>query len=119
MLMPMRKSEIRPNSSAMPALRSAMPRCKLDEQRHRIDYAWEFQQQTVTGRLDDAAVMFGDLGINKLPPMGFQRGQGPTVVHAHKARVTGHIERDDCSKTPMVACQTPSFHPAPCVLDRP
>jgi hypothetical protein len=68
-----------------------MPRCTPTAQR-TIDYALEFQQQTITGRLDDAAVMFGDLGINKLPPMGFQRRQGATLVHAQEAQVTGHIE---------------------------
>jgi hypothetical protein len=59
---------------------------------HCIDNAREFQQQAVTGRLDDAAVMFRDLGVDKLPPVGFQYRQRATIVHAHEARVPGHIE---------------------------
>jgi hypothetical protein len=59
---------------------------------HCIDDAREFQQQAVTGRLDDAAVMLRDLGIDKLPPVGFQCRQRAAVVHAHEARVPGHIE---------------------------
>src|SRR4029077_10413216 len=46
---------------------------------HCIDHAREFHQQAVPGRLDDAAVMFGDLGVYQLPPVGFQRRQGAAV----------------------------------------
>ena len=58
------------------------PALHVDGAAHRIDHAREFQQQAVTGRLDDAAVVFGDLGVDELPPVGFQRRQRAAVVHA-------------------------------------
>ena len=64
----------------------------VDRAAHRIDDAREFHQQAVTGGLDDPAVVFGDLGIDKLPPVGLQRRQGAAVVRAHETRVAGHIE---------------------------
>src|ERR1700677_3877888 len=39
----------------------------------RIDDAAEFDQRAVTGRLDDAAMMAGDRGLDQLAPMGFER----------------------------------------------
>lgn len=59
---------------------------------HCIDNTREFQQQPVTGRLDDAAVMLRDLGVDELSPVRFQCRQRATIVHTHEARVPGHIE---------------------------
>ena len=41
---------------------------------HRLDRAREFDQQAVTGGLDDAPTMLGDLGINQFAPMRLQPG---------------------------------------------
>jgi hypothetical protein len=77
-------------SVATPSLRSVMPRCTSTAQRTASN-TLEFQQQTITGRLDDAAVMFGDLGVDKLPPMGFSATKVP-LSSTPMRRVTGHIE---------------------------
>src|SRR5208283_6057493 len=42
----------------------------IDRTAHRIDYARELQQQAIAGGLDDPAAVFGDLWVNKLPPVG-------------------------------------------------
>jgi len=88
----------------------------VDRAAHGIDHAREFQEQTVAGRLDDAAVMFGDLGVDELTPVGFQRCQRAAVVHAHEARVPDHIERDDCRQASVVPRHVPLhrvYYPAP------
>ena len=48
----------------------------VDRAANRIDYARELHEQTVTGRLDDSTVMFSDLGVDQLPPVSLERGQG-------------------------------------------
>jgi len=42
--------------------------------------------------------MLRDLGVDKLPPVGFQCRQRATIVHAHEARVPGHIEPTAASR---------------------
>jgi len=64
----------------------------LDRAAHRVDDAREFQQQAVPGRLDDAPGVLGDLRVDELAAVRLQCRQGAAVVHAHEARVAGHIE---------------------------
>ncbi len=64
----------------------------VDRAPNRFDDAREFQQHAVAGALDDAPFVFGDLGVDEVPPVGFQRGQGAALVAAHQARVSNHVE---------------------------
>src|SRR4030095_5297681 len=52
-----------------------------------IDDAPELQQQDIAGGLDDATVVFGDLGVDQLAAMGSQRLQRAAFVATHEARV--------------------------------
>ena len=63
----------------------------VDRAAHRIDYAREFQQQAVAGRLDDAAVMFGDLGVDQCFSSPLRAGgclprRGPSIGYSQQCR---------------------------------
>ena len=51
----------------------------------------KLQEQTIAGGLDDAATVFGDLRVDKLPPVGFQSRQGRAVVATHEQEIAHHI----------------------------
>jgi hypothetical protein len=48
-----------------------------------VNYARELRQPTVAGRLEHAAFMFGDLGIDDLGPDSLQCNESPGLVFAH------------------------------------
>ena len=77
----------------------------VDRTAHRVDHAREFQQQPVARGLDDPAAVFGDLRVNKLPPMGLQSRQGGAVVAAHEQGIAHHIGRDDRRQSSVVPRQ--------------
>src|SRR5262249_20268494 len=56
----------------------------LDGATHGIDDAGEFGQQAVAGGLDDAALVFVDLGIEHRAPVGLQPGERSFLVEAHQ-----------------------------------
>ena len=98
--MPMRNS-IR-ISAARP--HSALPcRAGLQRRSDRIDDARELDQHAVAGRLDDAAAMRGDGGIDEVLPDRLEPGQRAFLVDAHETAVAGDIRRQH-------RCQSP-FHP--------
>src|SRR5215471_14492308 len=63
----------------------------LDRAAHGIYNASEFQEKTVAGGLDNPTVVFGNLRVNKVPPVGLQSRQGATVVTAHEHGIARHI----------------------------
>ena len=62
---------------------------------HRIDGARKFDQRTVARRLDDAAAMFGNLGIDEFATARLERCESAFLVNAHQAAVAGNIGRED------------------------
>ena len=50
---------------------------------HRIDCACEFDQHAVAGRLDDAASMRGDCGVNKRLSDNLEAGQRAFLISTH------------------------------------
>ena len=77
----------------------------VDRAAHRIDYTGEFQQQAIAGSLDDPAAVFGDLRVNKLPPVGLQTRQRGAVVAAHEKGIAHHIGRYDRRQSSVVPRQ--------------
>ena len=70
----------------------------LDRAAHRIHHAGKFHQHPVTGGLNDASVMFLDLGIDKLSTMRLETFERSFLVYSHQARVTRHISCEDRGK---------------------
>ena len=64
----------------------------------RLDDAAEFDQQSVAGRLDQPAVMFGEFGIEQTcleQPEALQRS---FFIHADQPRIADNIGGEDCGK---------------------
>jgi hypothetical protein len=53
--------------------------------------AWEFDQQTVAGCLDDAALVFGDRRFDKFAPMRSEPCEGAGLVEPHEAAIASNI----------------------------
>jgi len=65
---------------------------------HRVDDACKFGEQAVTGSLDDAATVLGDLRVDQLPAMRFEAFERALLVPAHQARIPRHIGGEDGGK---------------------
>ena len=61
----------------------------VDRTAHRINGAGELDQHAVTRRLDDAAPVGGDRGIDQGLSRGLQPGQGTFLVSSHQPAVPG------------------------------
>ena len=70
---------------------------------YSIDNASELDQQPITCRLDDAAVMLRDLRVDQLAPMRLQRRQRADLVGAHQTAVSGDIGGQDGGKPSLDA----------------
>ncbi len=57
-----------------------------------------FYENSVSGRLDDAAVILGDVGIDDLTPNGFNSAKCATLILAHQPAVADHICHQDRRK---------------------
>jgi len=60
-----------------------------------VHHTAKLDQYSIAGRLDDATVVFGDLGVDQLVPMCFQPFRRAFLVSAHQARVTRDIGDED------------------------
>jgi len=76
----------------------------------RVDGAGEFDQQTVTGGLDDPPVMGGDLRIDQLAADRLEPRQRPLLVRSDQPRVARHIGGKDRGET--AGCSHSSGKPA-------
>jgi hypothetical protein len=56
-----------------------------------LNDTWELDQEAVSGRLYDPALVFGDFGINQLATMGSKPRESAGFVLTHEAAVTGDI----------------------------
>ena len=75
----------------------ALAHAALDRHRasDRLDDARELDQQPVAGRLDDAALVLGDLGIGQLASQSPEARQGAGLVLAHQPAVPRDITREN------------------------
>ena len=73
---------------------------RVEREAHRVDGAGEFHQRAVAGGLDDAAVMFGNLGMEQFAPDRLYRGKGAFLVGAHHAAIADHIGGEDSGQAP-------------------
>jgi hypothetical protein len=71
----------------------------VDGAPYRVNHADEFHQHPIPGRLDDAAPMLGDLGVDQVPAMPLELAKRPLVVGAHQPAIAGHIAGQDGSKS--------------------
>jgi hypothetical protein len=74
------------------------PALHLDGETYRIDDALEFNQGAVSGGFDDAAAIFGDLGIEKGVAMRFEITQRAFLVGTHQPRIARDIGGEDGGK---------------------
>ena len=74
-----------------------------DRAAHRIDDAGKFHQQAVAGGLDDAAVVLGDLRIEKLAAQRFEAFERAFLVRPHQPRIPRHIGGEDRGETAGLA----------------
>jgi len=56
-----------------------------------VDNAGELDQQPIAGRLDDAAVMFCNFGVDHLGAERLQPAERPFLIGSNEARVSRHI----------------------------
>src|ERR1700720_1803759 len=84
-LIPMRKSMRLSGGNRV--LLSARAACISAAQ--RVDDAGELNQDAVTGRLDDAAVMAGDFRIDHLDAKRPEAAERPFLIGFDQARITG------------------------------
>jgi len=74
-----------------------------DRAAHRVDDAGELDQQAVAGRLDDPAVVLGDLRIEELSAQRFEAFERAFLVRSHQTRIPRHIGGEDRSKAAGLA----------------
>jgi hypothetical protein len=67
----------------------------LDRAPHRVDHARELDQNSIPGKLDDAAAMLRDLGFDQVLAQGLEPGVCAGFVLAHQPTVTNHVGRED------------------------
>ena len=75
----------------------------FDRAAGRIDGAGELDQHAVAGRLDDAAVMRGNTGIDQGLPEYLQLGQRALLVTAHQPAIAGDVSRQHRRQSPVHA----------------
>src|SRR6516165_6224725 len=119
-LIPMRNSIRR--SGGTPGVSLFHLALHFDSTTHRINDTGEFEEQAISGGLNDTAPMFLDLGIGQLAAKRLQRGEGPLLVRSHQPRVAGHVGREDRGETAFDASWPSSLHgasPVPVILHQP
>ena len=68
----------------------------IDRAAHGVHDAGKFDQYTITGGLDDTAVMLSCLGVDEIPAVGLMPLNRPCLVGFHEPRVGNHIGRKNC-----------------------
>jgi hypothetical protein len=61
----------------------------------RVDDAGKLGQEAITGGFDDAALMLGELGIDKFASMGSQLPERSGLVLAHEPAIANDIGRQN------------------------
>jgi hypothetical protein len=79
----------------------------FDRTAHGVDDAPELDNTAIARALDDASVMNGDDGVDKIAAKGSQAREDAVFVRAGEPAVADHISDQDCLKFAGLA------HPAP------
>jgi hypothetical protein len=66
---------------------------ELDRASDGFDHTRELHQQTITRRFDDAALVFGYLGIDEFASLASEPRESAGLVLFHKAAISGDIGR--------------------------
>ena len=66
---------------------------------HGIDCARKLDQRTVARGFDDAAAVFGDLGIDEFATVGLERSESAFLVDAHQAAVASNVGCEDSGQS--------------------
>jgi hypothetical protein len=61
----------------------------------RVDHTWELDQPTIAGELDDAAVVLGDLRLDKILAQRFQTCLRALLVGRHEPAITDGVRSQD------------------------
>ena len=64
----------------------------------RIDHTCVFDENSISGRLYDTAMMASDSWVGQFSTDCLQRTQSADLVHAHKTAVANHIGRENGSE---------------------
>jgi hypothetical protein len=91
----------------------------LDRTAHRINDTGKFDQHAVTGGLDDAAMVLGDLRIEKLAAQRFEAFERAFLVHPHQPRIPRHIGGEDRGQLAFDASFTCGLHGVSSAADNP
>lgn len=66
---------------------------------HRAGYslhnAGVLDENAVASRLDDAAMMLGDVGVNDLTPNDLKPAKGSALVLTHQSAIANHVPYED------------------------
>src|SRR5262249_3040511 len=62
---------------------------------HGIDYAWELDQDAITGGLDHAATVLCDLRIDQLVAVRFKTCKRTLLIRTHEPTKAGHVRDQD------------------------
>jgi hypothetical protein len=91
----------------------------FDRAAQRVDDAGELDQQTVAHRLDDPAMMLGNLGIRHLGADCPEPFQGSALVDADQPQIAGDIGREDRREPTLNADRPRGLDGASSVSDDP
>ena len=72
-----------------------------------LNDAWEFDQDAVAGRFDDAAFVFGDLRVDEFAAMRSEPSESAGLVPTHQPRVAGHIGGENGSEPALDPLSAP------------
>jgi hypothetical protein len=76
---------------------------RLDRTAGGIHGTAEFDQYSVAGALDDAAVVLGDRRLKEFPAVSVEPSECPFLVRTHQPAVAGDIRRKNGSEPPLHA----------------
>jgi hypothetical protein len=82
----------------------------LDRAAHCMDDALKLHEQTVAGRLYDAAAMFNDSWIEQFAPDRFLRRERAFLVGVHQPRISDDIRGQDRSRSSLDPCSPLGLH---------
>ena len=83
------------------AVSSRHPLLKIDRAPERLRDALEFHQHAVAGRLDNAALAFGDRRVDQLEPHRLQSSESSLLIDFHKSGVADDIGRKNRSEAAL------------------
>jgi hypothetical protein len=107
------------SSGGSGALLSAKAACSFGRTSKRVDDAGELDQEAVAGRLDDAALVTGDLRVDDFGAQRLQPPEGAFLVGFDQARIAGDIGRKDRREPTFDASWPGGLHRTSSVADDP